>query len=139
MTASGEGWAQVHIDELGSGPGIRKVRAAAGITAFGMNVMVVRPRTQNRWHFHDTQQEVYFVHAGVLTLDLPEGPIKVPAGGVARVDAATPRRIANHAGEELVLVALGGHDGYVGRDGNLTAEELAAVAAGGALGGLPLD
>ena len=41
-------------------------------------------------------------------------------GGLARVDAATVRRIRNLSdSEEAVYVVVGGKGGYVGRDGRL--------------------
>jgi hypothetical protein len=32
---SGDGWAVAHLDGLGAGPGLRKIRCALGVTAFG--------------------------------------------------------------------------------------------------------
>jgi hypothetical protein len=32
---NGDGWAVASLDDLGEGPGSRKVRAALGVTAFG--------------------------------------------------------------------------------------------------------
>ena len=40
-------------------------------------------------------------------------------GGLARVDAATVRKIKNVSDEDAVFVVVGGKDGYVGRDGHL--------------------
>ena len=52
------------LDELGDGPGFRKVRAALGVTAFGINGIVMPPGHDGFLHFHDTQDELYFVHRG---------------------------------------------------------------------------
>ena len=41
----GEGWAVSSIDELGEGPGFRKVRSALGVTEFGVNAIVPGIRT----------------------------------------------------------------------------------------------
>ena len=41
----GEGWAAASLDDLGEGPGFRKVRSALGVTAFGANAIVSRPAT----------------------------------------------------------------------------------------------
>ncbi len=35
------------------------------------------------------------------------------------MEAATPRRVWNAGDEDLVLLILGGKDGYVGRDGHM--------------------
>jgi hypothetical protein len=43
-------------------------------------------------------------------------------GGVARVDAATVRRVKNVGHEPAVYLVAGGKDGYVGRDGRLPKE-----------------
>ena len=40
-------------------------------------------------------------------------------GGMARVAAATVRRVVNPTDEDAVYVIVGGKDGYVGRDGRL--------------------
>ena len=39
------------------------------------------------------------------------------AGGLTRVDAATPRGVRNVGQDNAVIVVAGGKDGYVGRDG----------------------
>jgi mannose-6-phosphate isomerase-like protein (cupin superfamily) len=139
MDASGAGWAATDLETLGEGPGMRKVRTAIGVSAFGLNTMVLAPRTRMRWHWHDEQQEVYFVHAGTLSLEFDDGLLEAPAGSFVRVDAETPRRISNRGGDELVLVAIGGRGGYVGRDGQLRADELAEVGAGAGMGFVPLE
>lgn len=138
MGTSGDGWAALNIDELDAGY-MRKVRDAAGISAFGINVLTVPPRTHNRFHRHSTQQEVYFVHEGELTIEFEDGTATAGPGGVIRVDAAAFRRIANHGAAPAIVVAIGGSEGYVGRDGELRADELEAVGAGGPMIGLPLS
>ena len=138
MESSGAGWAAADLDGLGEGPGIRKVRGAIGVTAFGINTLVLAPFTHMRWHWHDEQQEVYFVHRGSLTIEFDDGTVEVPAGSFVRVDAETPRRILNRGNDELVLVAIGGKDGYVGRDGNLRTDELEAIAGGAGFGFVPI-
>jgi hypothetical protein len=44
-------------------------------------------------------------------------------GGIARVDAATVRRIRNVGDGDLVYLAVGGKDGYVESDGHLLPSE----------------
>src|SRR6266550_2669698 len=51
------------IDELGDGV-FRKVRQELGVTAFGVNVLVIPSGVEARPHFHEEQDELYFVHAG---------------------------------------------------------------------------
>jgi quercetin dioxygenase-like cupin family protein len=139
MTSTGDGWAAATLDELGDGPGMRKVRAAIGVTAFGINGMVFAPGTGGRWHWHDEQEEVYVVVSGTLAVDFEDGTTEVGPGGIVRVDAPTHRRLRNAGSHELVLVALGGKDGYVGRDGNLRSDELEQVASGAGLSFVPVE
>ena len=50
------------LDELGDGAGFRKVRGVLGVTAFGVNAVVYPPQFEGFRHYHDTQDELYFVH-----------------------------------------------------------------------------
>jgi quercetin dioxygenase-like cupin family protein len=118
--SSGDGWAATSLDELGDGPGFRKIRPAIGITAFGMNAIVLPPGIETWRHFHDRQQEVYFVHRGRIEMEFGDGSrVALEPGGVVRVDAATVRQIRNTGDEDAVYVVVGGDGGYVGRDGRL--------------------
>jgi uncharacterized cupin superfamily protein len=58
------------IDELGEGYGFRKVRRALGVTAFGVNAIVYPPGYPGFQHFHETQDELYFVHAGTARVEV---------------------------------------------------------------------
>jgi mannose-6-phosphate isomerase-like protein (cupin superfamily) len=118
--ASGPGWAVSSLDELGEGPGFRKVRETVGLTEFGANAIVLPPRWETGAHFHDEQQELYFVHRGPVEFSFGEGPwVALGDGGLARVDAATPRRMRNPGESEAVVLIVGGRGGYVGRDGRM--------------------
>jgi mannose-6-phosphate isomerase-like protein (cupin superfamily) len=116
-TASGDGWAVGHIDAMGEGPGFRKVRRELGVTAFGVNAIVLPPGFVSNGHWHDEQEEVYFVHRGRMRMRFGDGSAHLlEPGGVARVDPATVRSVENAGEEDLVFVCVGGKDGYVGRD-----------------------
>jgi mannose-6-phosphate isomerase-like protein (cupin superfamily) len=112
------------LDELGDGPGFRKIRTALGITAFGANALVFPARYVGPAHYHDTQDELYFVHRGraVFTFDGVEH--EVGEGGLVHVESTTPRQITNAGDDELVLVIVGGKGGYVERDGHLVDPEV---------------
>ena len=58
------GYAFGSLDELGEGYGFRKVRSPLGVTAFGVNGIVMPPGHEGFLHYHDTQDELYFVHRG---------------------------------------------------------------------------
>ena len=49
------------LDELGDTYGFRKIRKALGVDAFGVNAIVYPPRYEGPEHYHDTQDELYFV------------------------------------------------------------------------------
>jgi mannose-6-phosphate isomerase-like protein (cupin superfamily) len=122
MTAasSGEGWAATNIDELGSGPGFRKIRGAIGVTAFGINAIVLPAGVETGRHYHDRQQEVYFVHRGRLEMEFGDGgSVALEPGSIVRVDPATVRLVRNVGDEDAVYVIAGGDGGYVGRDGQV--------------------
>ena len=107
------------LDELGEGHGFRKVRAALGVTAFGVNGIVFPPRYEGPNHFHDTQDELYFVHRGTATFTFDGKEHEVGEGGLVHVESTTHRQISNRTDGELVLLVVGGKGGYVERDGHL--------------------
>jgi quercetin dioxygenase-like cupin family protein len=114
----GDGWSVGDLDALGEGPGFRKVRAALGVTAFGVNAVVLPPGLSTPTHFHERQQELYFVHRGRIEFTLDGEPHELGPGGFARVDAGTVRSVRNLSDtEEAIFVCVGGEGGYVGRDG----------------------
>ncbi|HZT54366.1 MAG TPA: cupin domain-containing protein [Gaiellaceae bacterium] len=120
------------LDELGSGPGFRKVRQALGITAFGVNAIVMPPGHEGFLHWHERQDELYFVHRGRVEVEV-EGERRVLGeGGLFHVSATIPRKVSNPFDEEAVVLAVGGKDGYVERDGHLVhSEDLPRRAAFG--------
>ena len=117
------------IDELGDGF-FRKVRQALGITAFGVNALVFAPGVRGRPHYHDVQDELYFVHRGRARFEVDGEVRELGPGGLCHVESTTPRLISNAGDEELVLLVVGGKDGYVERDGQLVSgEELERLRA----------
>jgi mannose-6-phosphate isomerase-like protein (cupin superfamily) len=111
------------IDELGEGYGFRKVRRALGVTAFGVNVVVMPPGFEGFHHFHDTQDELYFVHSGQARVEVEGEERTLGAGGLLHVQSTTPRRVSNASEtDDLVLLVVGGKDGYVERDGHMVDE-----------------
>jgi quercetin dioxygenase-like cupin family protein len=130
----GDGFALVNVDALGEGPGFRKIRRELGVTAFGVNAIELPPGYETGPHFHEQQEELYFVHRGRIEMTFNDGEAHVlGAGGLARVDAATVRKVKNLGDEPAVYLIAGGKDGYVGRDGRVPDGETsrARPAAGG--------
>jgi uncharacterized cupin superfamily protein len=116
----GEGWAVASIDDLGDGPGFRKVRQALDVTEFGVNAVVLPPGYESRRHFHDRQQELYVVISGEIEFDFDGAKQTLGEGGLARVDAPTVRSLRNTSTtDEAVYLCVGGEGGYVGRDGQV--------------------
>jgi mannose-6-phosphate isomerase-like protein (cupin superfamily) len=105
------------IDELGDGV-FRKIRQELGITAFGANALVIPPGIEARPHYHDEQDELYFIHRGRARFLLPGESRELGPGGVAHIEARTHRQIVSVGDEDLVMVVVGAKDGYVGRDGH---------------------
>jgi mannose-6-phosphate isomerase-like protein (cupin superfamily) len=107
------------LDELGSGPGFRKIRGALGVTAFGINAIVMPAGHDGFLHYHDTQDELYFVHRGRVVVEV-EGEIhQLREGGLFHVSSTTARKVSNPFDEDAIILAIGGKDGYVERDGHM--------------------
>ena len=125
------------IEELGEGPGFRKVRRALGVTAFGVNAVVFPPGFVGFEHYHDSQDELYFVHAGTARFQVEGEEQTLGTGGLCHVESTTPRRVSNaRETDDLVLLVIGGKGGYVERDGHLVdpardLERRAAFGRGG--------
>ena len=127
---TGNGWAAVHLDGIGEGPGFRKVRRALDVTAFGVNAIVLPPGVDTGFHYHDRQEELYFVHRGTIEVEFGDGSKEELAeGAFARVDPSTVRKMRNHGDVDAVYVIVGGKDGYVGRDGQVPPGEEQRVRA----------
>ena len=119
------------IDELGEGYGFRKVRHELGVTAFGVNAIVMPPGYLGFHHYHDTQDELYFVHSGSARVEVDGEERILGPGGLFHVEATTPRRVSNASEtEDLVVLIVGGKDGYVARDGHMVDEADIARRAG---------
>jgi len=129
---AGDGYAVANIETLGDQYGFKKIRRELGVTAFGINAIVIPPGHETGRHYHDEQEETYFVHRGTVEFEFGNGDKHVLGpGGVARVDPATVRKIRNASEEEdAVYVIAGGKDGYVGRDGHLPPGEQRSMPSG---------
>jgi len=111
------------LDALGEGYGFRKVRGPLGVSAFGVNALVLPPGFEGPNHYHDHQDELYFVHRGTATFSFDGDEHEVAEGGIIHVESTTHRMISNRTGDDLVLFIVGGKDGYVERDGQVVSPE----------------
>ena len=117
----GDGFSAAHLDALGEGPGFRKVRAELGVTELGVNAVVMPVGIKSGSHWHDRQEEVYFVHAGEVEFILGENDdqrVRLGPGGVIRISPEVQRAIANVGDVEATYFVVGAAGGYVGRDGH---------------------
>ena len=67
-TATGDGYAVANLSDMGEGYGFRKVRKALGVTAFGVNGIVIPPSNETGRHLHEKQEELYFCHRGRIAI-----------------------------------------------------------------------
>ena len=111
------------LDELGDGYGFRKIRKPLGVTAFGVNALVFPPGFDGPAHYHDHQDELYFVHRGTATFLIGEEEHEVGEGGLVHIESTTARAVSNRTSDDLILLVVGGKDGYVERDGQIVNPE----------------
>jgi mannose-6-phosphate isomerase-like protein (cupin superfamily) len=89
-----------HVAELSERLGFEHARA---------NVWRYEPGAKGRRHRHPTQEEVFVVLAGTLTMYLGAPPerVDIPTGGLVRVSPGTPLQAANHGNDQLLVYAHG--------------------------------
>jgi len=95
------------------------LRGALGVGSFGINQIILEPGQRNRIHRHKTQEEVYLVLGGTLTLVVEGEPHEYGEGELVRVSPAVRRQLVNRGPGRLSLLALGGmvaHE-HLPRDG----------------------
>jgi quercetin dioxygenase-like cupin family protein len=94
------------------------LRRLLGVSSFGLNQILLRPGQRGRIHRHRDQEEVYLVLVGTLTLIVEGDARELGPGEIVRVAPDVRRQLVNRqAGEDLLLLALGGAREHVGRDG----------------------
>lgn len=120
---NGEGYAVGNLNAMGEGPGFRKVRRELDVKELGVNAIVLPAGWATGMHYHERQEEVYFLHRGSVEIVFGEGDERethvLEEGGTARVDAATVRELRNPGEVDAVFIVFGAEGGYVGRDGLL--------------------
>jgi uncharacterized cupin superfamily protein len=92
------------------------LRRALGVTTFGINQMVLQPGQRMRIHRHESQEEVYLVLEGNLTvlLDAEEG--ELGPGELMKVAPQVRRQLVNRGPSRVVLIALGAGGDHESRD-----------------------
>jgi len=62
-----------------------KLRRELDVTEFGVNVITIPPGYSTGGHFHERQQELYFVHRGAIEMTFGDGAKQeLREGGAAR-------------------------------------------------------
>ena len=107
------------LEELGDGYGFRKIRRGLGVTAFGANALVMPPGFDGFLHYHDRQDELYFVHRGTALFEVDGESRELGPGSIVHVESTTPRKFSNAGDDDLVVFVVGAQGGYVERDGHL--------------------
>jgi len=93
------------------------LRRELGVSAFGINQIVMEPGQRGRLHRHRHQEEVYVVLEGRLTLVVEGREVELGAGELVRVAPELRRQLVNKGPQRLSLLAVGGHGNHEGRDG----------------------
>jgi quercetin dioxygenase-like cupin family protein len=130
---TGPGYAVGDLELMGEGYGFRKIRRGLDVKELGVNAIVMPPGFETSGHYHDEQEELYFVHRGRIAISFGDGTThELGAGGLARVDPPTVRSIKNVGEGDAIYVIVGAKGGYVGRDGRLPDGTTSRVAPGAA-------
>ena len=111
---------RLELDRERTGPEDRfqRLRAELGVTALGMNLIVLQPGQRGRVHRHRAQEEVFLVLRGTLTLLVEGGEEHVLATHeLARVAPSLRRQLVNRGTEPVAVLALGAAGEHQGRDG----------------------
>lgn len=93
------------------------LRRQLGVTAFGLNQMLLRPGERGRIHRHERQEEVYLVLEGTLTLEVQGSERDLARGELARVAPEVRRRLLNRGPGLCAVLAIGAGGEHAGRDG----------------------
>lgn len=92
------------------------LRRPLGVTAFGINQIVLAPGERLRIHRHARQEEVYLVLEGRLTVAFEDDQAELGPGDLLRVAPNVRRQLTNRSRERVILIALGGDGEHQGRD-----------------------
>jgi uncharacterized cupin superfamily protein len=95
----------------------QRLRAELGVSAFGLNLILLRPGQRGRIHRHLHQEEVYVVLQGTLTLYVEGDARELVHGELARVAPDVRRQLVNRHRQVLAILAVGASAGHEGRDG----------------------
>jgi mannose-6-phosphate isomerase-like protein (cupin superfamily) len=109
------GYRAVDTDEVEPVPDrpctLRRLTAAADLSQMAVNRFTADPGEQLplMYHYHDDQEEAFYVLSGTLHVETPDGVFEVETDDLFAVDPGSPQRAYNPAtAEETVdVVAVG--------------------------------
>ena len=110
------GFARAVIDPT-SGERFVTLRKQLGVSAFGLNQLILQPGQRGRIHRHGEQEEVYLVLEGELTVAIETEKQTLREGELIRVGPELRRQLINRSAEPVLLLAIGGSGEHHGRDG----------------------
>jgi uncharacterized cupin superfamily protein len=102
--------------ELESTERFARLGRELGVTSFGLNVVNLTPGQRMRIHRHATQEEVYIVIHGNLTLAIEGKDRQMVEGEAARVEPGLRRQLVNRGRARCVVLAIGGTGEHASRD-----------------------
>ena len=89
----------------------RKLSEPAGLEQMAVNRFTAAPGEQLplAYHYHDEQEEAFYVVSGTMTVETPDGAYEVGEGELFAVDPGSPQRAYNPADASgpVEVVAIG--------------------------------
>ena len=124
-TTQGDGYAVSRLDAMGDGYGFRKVRRELGVTAFGINAIVLPPGYDDRDPLPRRAGGDLLrpPRRGRVPLRRRHAPRARPRRRARASTPATHRGMRNVGDGDAIVIVAGGKDGYVGRDGREVKED----------------
>ena len=90
---------------------LRRLSEPAGLTQVAINRFTAEPGEQLplAYHYHDEQEEAFYVLSGTLAVETPDDEFTVESGALFAVDPGSPQRAYNPAGadESVQVLAIG--------------------------------
>ncbi|AUV83700.1 cupin domain-containing protein [Salinigranum rubrum] len=90
---------------------LRRISEAAGLSQVAVNRFSADPGEQLplAYHYHDEQEELFYVAEGTLAVETPDETYDVPEGSFFAVEPKSPQRAYNPADADgrVTVVAIG--------------------------------
>ena len=111
-----QGVSYAHLDTAGADR-FQRLAQELGISSFGINLIRLTPGQRGRIHRHATQEEVYAVLEGTLSLTIEGVERDMSKGEIVRVGPEVKRQLVNRGPGRCIILAMGGQNEHVGKDG----------------------